>query len=64
MTYKGKRVAEVLVAFDTEDKPDFSDAYFFSAILEDGTELRDFELDDLTEMYPEVINEIANDLSE
>jgi hypothetical protein len=47
---------------NTTDYPDFCDAYFSAARWEDtGEELTDSELDELTELYPELLNEMAFD---
>lgn len=42
------------------DRPDFSDAYISYAVYDDGTELTDDELDALTDEYPDVVNDMAN----
>ena len=45
---------------DTRDYPDFCDAYFSHAVFKDTLEeLSDEELEQLTEAYPEVVNEMA-----
>ena len=43
----------------TDDYPDFVDATAVNATFEDGTELSADELSELTENYPELINELA-----
>lgn len=50
MQLNGKNVIDVEVdGFNYWDYPDFCDAYFSYATYEDGTELTDAELDELTE---------------
>lgn len=46
---------------DPRDYPDFCDAHFAWADFEDGTELTDAELDQLAELYPDVLREAAYD---
>ena len=46
---------------DTRDYPDFCDAYFSYACYEDGTELTDSELDDLTSDYEDTLYDMAVD---
>ena len=41
------------------DYPDFVDTYFMAASFNDGTELTDLELEQLTSDYPETLNEMA-----
>lgn len=41
------------------DLPDFCDAYFSHATYEDGTWLTEDELIELTELYGDVVNEMA-----
>lgn len=43
------------------DYPDFCDAHFEEAYFEDGTALTDLELEELTNVYSHVINEMAHD---
>lgn len=43
------------------DRPDFADAHASYAEFEDGKELTDKQLDELTEEHPDVINQIANE---
>jgi len=62
--FKGKRVVDLEVdGVDGRDYPDFSDAYFSYACYEDGTELTDDELNELTESHGDVVNEMAFDSS-
>lgn len=62
--FKGKRVVDLEVdGVDGRDYPDFSDAYFSYACYEDGTELTDDELNELTESHSDVVNEMAFDSS-
>lgn len=44
---------------DSRDYPDFCDAYFSYAQYTDGTNLTDDELNQLTEDYGDVVNEMA-----
>jgi len=45
---------------DTRDYPDFCDAYFVSATwINTGIELTEDELIELSEQYPDVLNEMA-----
>lgn len=46
---------------DRRDHPDYSDAYFSNADYADGTPLSDAELDQLTDMYGDVVNQMAYD---
>ena len=60
MKLNGMKVIDVEVdGVDSSDYPDFCDAYFSVAYYENGVELTDDELQDLQELYPEVINEMA-----
>lgn len=60
MELKGRAVVGVQVGgVDSRDFPDFCDAYFEEAYFEDGTPLNDEEMEELTELYPEVLNEMA-----
>jgi hypothetical protein len=45
---------------DHNDHPDYSDAYFSNAKYMDGTPLDDHELDDLTDNYRDIVNQMAN----
>ena len=50
----------VVDGVDSRDFPEFTDAYFSSAIYKDtGEKLTDEELEQLGEDYPEVLNELA-----
>ena len=52
----------VVEGVDRKDRPDFSDAYFQSAQWKDsGISLTEEELDLLTETYPDLLNEMANE---
>ena len=45
---------------DTRDYPDFCDAYFSAARwIDNDEELTEDELDELSDTYPEVLNEMA-----
>ena len=46
---------------DSSDYPDFCDAFFSYATFEDGEELSDEELEDLSEKYADVVNMMAHD---
>mgnify|MGYP003343493889 CR=1 FL=1 len=61
MLLKGRVVVDVEIdGVDTRDYPDFCDAYFSHAVFKDTLEeLSDEELEQLTEDYPEVVNEMA-----
>jgi len=61
MELNGRAVVDVEVdGVDTRDYPDFCDAYFTRAVYEDtGLELSADELDQLTELYGDVVNEMA-----
>ena len=43
------------------DRPDFADAYASYAEFENGKELTDKQLEELTDEHPDVINQIANE---
>lgn len=43
---------------DRKDYPDFCDAFFDSGSI-NGRELTEQELDDLSDKYPEIVNEMA-----
>lgn len=47
---------------DSQDYPDFCDAQFSYALFEDGDELTDDELEELTETYADVVNMMAHDV--
>ena len=58
----GKKVVDLEVGgVDSEDYPDFADAYFSSGCYEDGTSLTDEELDHLTILASDVLWEMAFD---
>lgn len=60
MELKGRKVINAEVdGVDPSDYPDFCDAYFCYAEYEDGTELDEYELDQLTELCGDVVNEMA-----
>jgi len=44
---------------DTKDYPDFVDTYFSYAAFMDGTALTDDQLDELSQEYPDVAQEMA-----
>jgi len=44
---------------DSRDYPDFCDAYFSYAEFMDGTELTDSQLEDITNAYPSMLNDMA-----
>jgi hypothetical protein len=46
---------------DSSDYPDFCDAYFSYAEFDDGTVLTDDELDELSEVYADVVNVMASE---
>lgn len=57
-TLNGRKVVDLEVdGVDSRDYPDFSDAYFSYACYEDGTELTDDELEQLTEQNADVLHE-------
>jgi len=58
--FKGKNVVNLEVdGVDSWDYPDFSDAYFSYACYEDGTKLTDDELNELTDLHGDVVNQMA-----
>ena len=61
MLLNGRVVCDVQIdGVDTRDYPDFCDAYFCYAVFKDTLEeLTDEQLEQLTEAYPEVVNEMA-----
>lgn len=60
--FNGKKVVDLEVdGVDSRDYPDFSDAYFSYACYEDGTELTDDELNELTDKFGDVLYEKAYD---
>lgn len=57
---KGKKVFDIEVdGIDFSDYPDFVDAYISYAIYEDGTELTDEELDELTDQNTDYVQDYA-----
>lgn len=62
--FKDKRVVDLQVdGVDGSDYPDFSDAYFSYGCYEDGTELTDEELNELTDSHGDIVNQMAFDSS-
>jgi hypothetical protein len=62
--FKGKRVVDLQVdGVDGRDYPDFADAYFSYGCYEDGTELTDDELNELTDSHGDIVNQMAFDSS-
>jgi hypothetical protein len=61
MNLNGRKVIDAAVdGVDVKDYPYFSEAYFSEAFYEDtGEELSDAELEQLTGLYAEVLNEMA-----
>jgi hypothetical protein len=61
MELKGRKVVDVEIEdVDPRDYPDFCDAHFSHAVYQDtGEPLTDDELDELGDLYPEVIGEMA-----
>jgi hypothetical protein len=61
MTLNGREVVDAKVAGVNEhDYPDFSDAYFNDAYFEDdGSRLTDQELEQLSKLYGEKLNDLA-----
>jgi hypothetical protein len=59
----GRTVVDASVdGIDMQDYPDFCDAYFDSACYEDGTELTDDELIELTDNNPDLLHEMIYDI--
>lgn len=46
---------------DTRDHPDYTDAYFSHAEYTDGTPLSDKELDQLTDLHGDIVNQMAHE---
>ena len=46
---------------DSDDYPDFCDAYFSYAEFEDGTPLNDEQLEELADKNAEILNLVANE---
>jgi hypothetical protein len=61
MKLNGREVADVEIdGVDTTDYPDFCDAYFSFAVFKDnGEELTEDELEQLTRDNADVVNEMA-----
>ena len=58
--FNGKKVVDLEVdGADSRDYPDFADAYFNYACYEDGTPLTDDELNELTDLHGDVVNQMA-----
>ena len=59
----GRTVVDAVVdGIDMSDYPDFCDAYFESAVYEDGTALTDDELENLREQNYDAFYEIITDI--
>lgn len=62
MELNGRAVDDANIdGVDTKDYPDFCDAYFSFATYQDGTELSDDELDELTKKYSDIVNQMAHE---
>lgn len=61
MELNGKKVTASVTDVHAWDYPDFCDAMFIDCYFEDGTALTDEEVDALSEMYPDVLSEMAFD---
>lgn len=61
MELRGRKVVDVEIdGVDRRDYPDFCDAYFSEGVYDDdATPLTQFELDELTDLYPEIVQEMA-----
>ena len=59
MELKGKKVSASVTDVQPWDYPDFCDAIFVDCCFEDGTPLTDEEVEELSETYPDVLNEMA-----
>lgn len=61
MNLNGRRVVDVEIdGVDSNDSPDFCDAFFCSAVfLDTGDDLTAEQLNELGEKYPSVLNEMA-----
>jgi len=58
----GKKVDNSTITIDgvdSNDYPDFCDAFVDYAEFEDGTELQTHELEILTDSYNEIVNELS-----
>ena len=59
----GRTVVDAVVdGIDMSDYPDFCDAYFESAVYEDGAELTDDELENLREQNYDAFYEMITDI--
>ena len=59
----GRTVVDAVVdGIDMSDYPDFCDAYFESAVYEDGTALTDDELENLREQNYDAFYEMITDI--
>jgi hypothetical protein len=62
--FQGRQVDRASIELDgvhSWDYPDFSDAYVSYAMFTDGTPLSDDELDQFTDQYGDLVNELAYD---
>jgi hypothetical protein len=61
--YKNRQVEIVEIdGVDPRDYPDFCDAYVFDAVWVDtGESLTDVEMEDITDLHGDVVNEMAHD---
>lgn len=62
MQIAGRKIKSTSVQIDgvdSSDYPDFCDAYFCYAEFEDGEKLTDVELEELTDVFGDVINMMA-----
>lgn len=58
--FKNRKVVNLEVdGVDSRDFPDFCDAYFSYACYEDGTQLTDDELNEITDLHGDVVNKMA-----
>lgn len=58
--FKNRKVVNLEVdGVDSRDFPDFCDAYFSYACYEDGTQLTDDELNEITDLHGDVVNQMA-----
>jgi hypothetical protein len=63
VSYKERQVEILeLKGIDTNDFPDFSDAYIYEAVwLDTGESLTADELDELTNLHSDVVHDMAHD---
>jgi hypothetical protein len=61
MELNGKKVFASIENVCSWDYPDFCDAHFGECFYEDGTELTDEEVEQLHDLYPDVLWEMAYD---